>query len=84
LEDSRGFELPANELFNADLERISRLFDFIGASMPPAKKIRGTLARKLNAQRKGEFPTSEHWSVEQRTAIQKIVGPVAQELGYEV
>jgi hypothetical protein len=84
LPENRGFELRADHIFEANIEKISDLYSFIEAAMPQEPKIKKTLKKKINAQKKMKFPKYNNWTEKEKTAVKKIVFPVAQILGYRI
>jgi hypothetical protein len=53
--------LRSEDIFTYNQESIARLFDFIGTSTPPQRKLQKILNKKLNAQKSGAFPTANEW-----------------------
>jgi len=74
--------IHSEDIFNGNLTAIHELFDFIGAPMPPGKKIERLLQKKLNSQKNGVFPASSDWTDEMQRDLSEIAGKVASELGY--
>jgi Sulfotransferase family len=79
----RRLELRADALFDPDSGSWRELFAFLGVPEPPERSIRGVLGRRLNRQVGGHAasPPAE-WSENERATVMRLVGPVAERLGY--
>lgn len=84
LPDSQKFLLHSEELFSLDENTVKRLFNFIGAPVPPTSKQRRILSKKLNAQMTGEFPSASIWTEAMNSDLMTIAGDTAQSFGYRL
>jgi hypothetical protein len=84
LPTDRTLLVHSEDLFAADIETLARLFDFIGASMPPQRKVARVLGRRLNVQETGSFRKGSDWDEEMREELAKICGEMSVRLDYEV
>ena len=82
--EPRRLDLRADALFQGDEAVLKALFAFVGVEMPPAKEIEEVLGRRLNAQRRGSFPSPGEWTEAERRAVREGVTAVAASLGYEL
>ncbi len=80
----RVLRIQAERLFEGDEETLSKLFAFIGASLPSPRKISRVLGKQLNAQRTGKFPESGDWTEEMLRDLWTIAGEPATALGYQL
>ena len=82
LPSRQHLRLKAEDLFAGEMETLQRLFAFAGAPLPPPRKIRAILDKKLNAQK----PTLPPLSAADRDALLKNLPAFAAEtaaaLGY--
>jgi hypothetical protein len=81
---NRTLGIPAARFFACDMQTIRALFSFIVVPVPDEKKIKRSLQRKLNAQRRGTYPSSEQWSEEIKDSIKEILGVIPESLGYHL
>ena len=74
--------LKAEEVFAAGPETLQQIFAFAGAPVPPPKKARAILSKKLNAQKKGLPPvsTADRAAIEENLAA--FTARTAAALGY--
>lgn len=82
LPGSRRLTLAAEDLFAGDAATLRRLFEFVGVEMPSAELVEEVLGEKINAAVRGSFPVPTDWSEDDRAAVWKHVGPLAESLGY--
>lgn len=82
--DERFSILHAESLFDGDLDRIERLFAFLGRAAPSRKQLTEVLDRPLNKQ-KGSFPWGREpaWTDEERDAELRPLADLQARLGYE-
>ena len=74
----RALSVRADELFAGDAAVLTELFRLVGVSAPPDKAVRRVLGEQHNAQQVGDFALDDAT----RRAVDKLVGPVAEQLGY--
>lgn len=80
--DSQKFFLRSEDLFSLNANEVKRLFDFIGAPVPPKNKLRSILSRKLNAQTSGAFPSTTEWTQEAQEDLRNIAAAALEKFGY--
>lgn len=78
----RRLLVRAEDLFAGQEETLERLFGFIGAPVPPRRKIDRLLGQKLNAQKTGDFPRSSDWTADMWQELSAFCGQIARQLGY--
>lgn len=76
--------IHSEDVFTACGETLSKLFTFMGASIPPKRKITRVLGKRLNVQETGTFPEPSHWSKTMCSDLLEIAGKMARDLGYEL
>jgi hypothetical protein len=86
LPDTKGISFSSEDFFTAKSSLIESLFNFVGSENyhPPAGDIRRVMGQKHNAQKKGQFSKPSDWTDRQVEQVNKIIGPVAQKLSYEL
>ncbi len=76
--------LRSEDIFEDKPNVVEKIFDFIGAPLPPSKKIDRLLGKKLNAQRTGDFPAASIWTESMNNDLTAIAGDTAQSFGYRL
>ena len=80
----RTLVVHAEDLFVGEEETLERLFEFIGAPIPPRRRINKVLRQQLNAQERGDFPRSSDWSADMQRDLSAFCGEIAAQLSYTV
>lgn len=80
----RTLLLHSEDVFEASQDALKKIFNFVGSSLPPDRRINRVLGKKLNRQKTGTFPASEVWSDEMRSDLLEIAGQTAHSLGYSL
>lgn len=81
---ARRLDLQADALFAGDETVLKNLFNFVSIDLPARTQLEEVLGQKINAQRKGEFPTPSEWSEAERVVVRDRVRVVASALGYDI
>jgi hypothetical protein len=84
LSDRNYLCIHSEDIFKKDIDEIARLYEFIGKTMPPERKIAAVLGRKRNIQCRGEFESPDKWLEELDEDLKNMVLPTAAALGYEI
>ena len=74
----------SENMFDYHPETLSGFFEFLGVATPPEKRIKKILARSMNAQTTGTFPTPDKWSEKMLASVEHILGDSAHHLGYRL
>ncbi len=82
LPPSQILRLRAEDLFAAQPETLRRLFAFVGAPVPPSRRIKAILSKKLNAQKKGLPPLSAADQAAVEQDLPAFAAETAAALGY--
>lgn len=80
----RKLFLRYESCFAPGRDDLFKLFNVIGSTPPSHKSIRKIIAKKLNAQKAGSFPTADRWTSEMKYKVSDIAGSTAKRFGYEV
>jgi hypothetical protein len=83
LPTGRGLLVHSEEVFAANPDTITSVFNFIGSNPPSARKIKRILGRQLNEQVEGTFKEPEDWLAELDKELARFVQETAAGLGYE-
>ena len=76
--------IHAEDVFSGSSDVLERLFAFISSPLPPRRKIDRILGKRLNAQRKGNFPKPEQWDSRSMEMLVNMCGDTANQLGYAI
>lgn len=82
LPDSQKFLLHSEDLFSLDENTVKRLFNFIGAPVPPKRKLHHILSKKLNAQITGAFPSTTEWTQDAKEDLRNMGAEALDRFGY--
>jgi len=74
--------IKAEDIFIGRPETMEHLFSFAGATVPPFRKVRAILRKKLNAQKKSVPPLSEADWADLRANVARFAAETAARLGY--
>jgi hypothetical protein len=80
VDPSRVFTINADDLFSGTV--VHDIFEFLGMESPSSEQIERVLGKKLNAQKKSQFPSKENWSPEMYRTLYDIAGETMHRLGY--
>ena len=78
----RVFFLKSDELFS-QVDAISKIERFIEIDAINPRTVQRVLSRKVNSQEKGQFPSYQEWSVEQKNMLKKWA-PLAEAYGFDI
>lgn len=78
----RKITVRAEDVFFGDETVIAELFTFAGVNVPKRGAIRKVLAKRMNEQKAGEFPTPAEWTTTMWEELAAVAGPVMKMLGY--
>jgi hypothetical protein len=67
----------------ADPAVVSELFDFFGLNGYNPYAIKSLMAKKLNAQKQGDFPAPQDWTQTQHDTLWRMCGTLAEQFGYK-
>lgn len=76
--------LRSEDIFGGNQDALTRLYSFLGLAIPPKYRIESLLQKKLNAQRKGQFPEPSKWPEAWNQDLRKIAGETAETFGYGI
>jgi hypothetical protein len=78
----RVLTVRAEDLFHDPAVAVG-IFEFLQVEPPPRRVIRRLLARPVNVQRDGDWPSFDRWPEEDRCRL-RAVAPLADRYGYEL
>lgn len=84
LPNEQKITIHSEDIFAADQETIEKIFSFISASVPSKNKILGVVNKRLNAQKRGDFPTPDQWTEAMDIELRVVAGETAKALGYRL
>ncbi len=84
LDEKRKLFIRAEDIFSGKEETMRLLFDFVGSSKPPWKKIHKILGKKLNAQNSGKFMEPSNWTKDMTKDLLATAGSSAEKFGYDI
>ncbi|XOF34673.1 MAG: sulfotransferase [Candidatus Electrothrix sp. YB6] len=79
---SKQLIVHSEDMFSGNRETVEKIFNFIGGTVPSEGKMSKVLKKKMNAQKKGDFPMSDSWSKQMDSELKARAGTVAMRLGY--
>jgi hypothetical protein len=80
----RSYLLKSEDIYAGNQTVFDDLCKFISAKPPSASYVNKIINKKLNVQKGGSFPYYHDWSSKQKIIIHNMVGPLANQLGYEL
>lgn len=83
INSDRHIRIHSTDLFNADVDAMNFLFQFIKRKAPSYNDITRVVMKKLNSQEKGDFPASEKWTADMNSSLQVIAGETIKALGFK-
>jgi hypothetical protein len=74
--------LRSENIFHNKKEEINNFFDFLNTPIPPDKRVKKILSKKINAQKARDFQEVSDWSDELHAKFYRIAGESAKMFGY--